>query len=117
MSESSNNYEHLRKIADVGQMKLVSVHKTVMVYDTPGESITLYLARYHEKWLYGYEIHLSDGREGMRPPDLEYGYFINEQDAILHFLGLLMSFRNMFSKEAVTAIKQMMSEKSQLSLW
>ena len=119
MDEKYNNpYEHKlvrnydEKLREKGEAK------RLLVFDTPGESINVYLQEFeHGLWTYGYYIHFANGRTAARRANLEYGYCVSQNDALLHFLGQCLSFRTSFSDDAVEAIKAMIMAKSQLSLW
>ena len=120
MDEKYNNpYEHLLvRDYDEEDLDLKGAVKRVSVFDTPGETITVFLQDDGAgHWTYGYNIYFSNGRSATRKPNLEYGYCVTENDALLHFLGLCLSFRTSFSEDAVAAIKAMIMDRAQLKLF
>ncbi len=116
--EFKNPYEHKLVRNYCKCEPAVGQPKRIIVVDLPSESVTVLLQHFgYDLWTYGYVIHFADGREAIRSPSLEYGYCVTETDAVLHFLGLCLSFRTCFSDAAVDAIKSKALSTSQLSLW
>ena len=113
-----NRYEHLLRRYVAEPYSITARGESKIIVNRSNESVRLLLVEAEPgKWVYGYYIYLEDGRELSRGPSLEYGYCVTENDAVLHFLGLLLSFRNLFSNEAVEIINNLVMQKAQLSLF
>ena len=113
-----NRYEHLLRRYVAEPYSITARGESKIIVNRSNESVRLLLVEAEPgKWVYGYYIYLEDGRELSRGPSLEYGYCVTENDAVLHFLGLLLSFRNLFSADALSSIKQMIMEKAQMRLF
>lgn len=114
----NNVYGHLIRQADVEQLRVTGQTKSLMIVNRSNESVRLLLQEAMPgKWIYGYVIYLENGREISRKPSLEYGCCVSENDAILHFLGLILSLKDIFSAEAIEIVNEMLGRKAQLNLF
>lgn len=93
-------------------------YKTVDVFFDSSEAIRITLAEpYMGKWALGYSLYFKDGRSACRLPSLEYGYFNSEREAILYFTGMITENANFFSSAAIDAVRKLMDEKLQDTLF
>lgn len=118
MKNSVNPYEMYRKpgIPESGPIR--HGHRVLPVFSAEKESIQIITADAgYNRVALGYNIYFENGRNAYRLPSLESGWYVNEQEAILFFLGYVKKYSCLFFKEAIAEVNRQIMLHSQMSLF
>ena len=113
-----NPYEHLRRPGiDEHVEMLITPYKVIDIYKSEQEEIQLLVAHsLQNHYTFGYRITFKSGRKADRSPNLESGWFRNTDEAVLYFLGLIISCEQWFSPELIIEVRKLCVEYGQTKL-
>lgn len=113
-----NPYENLRHPGiDDTVVMLITPYKVIDIYKSEQEEIQILIAHSMQNhYTFGYRISFKSGRKADRTPSLESGWFNNTEEAVLYFLGLIISCKQWFSPELIIEVRKLCVEYGQTKL-
>lgn len=117
--QTQNPYEKIRYPGIAGENhKLVTPYKVIDIYASETEVVQALVAHDTDgRYTFGYRITFNNGRQVDKSPDLEAGYFSSLNDAVLYFLGMIISYRQWFSAELVAEARRQTVKYGQYTLF
>lgn len=104
MNKYENPYETL-KIPFLGDSPEFAPTSQFRVSAHPAETIFIFTSRVDGYWIYGYQVHWTNGQISLRQPTKSFGLFRSESDARLHCIGFMKGFLKHFSEDTVNNIR------------
>lgn len=115
--QEKNPYENLRHPGIDALGTLITPYKVIDIYQSDTENVQILIAHdKDERYTFGYRITFANGRKADKSPNLETGWFRTSDNAVLYFLGMIISCKRWFSSELIIEARKLCVEYGQTKL-